>query len=165
MIAPAPAFGYPLRGTYVWLSLRGCGCLHTSVVPENSLGLPLVIGSSRHFLRLLTAGAAIGGLCCRRTGLPLARSGEVRYTHFVPVLAPLGFALTLTHPSIFSQPPLIPKLTRNTQSWQPSRNSTLALPLPGTSAYAAEGLSLPPSLTIRCTRPVLSCASPSFSGT
>ena len=38
----------------------------------------------------------------------------------MPVLAPLGFALTLTHPSIFSQPPLIPKLTRNTQSWPPS---------------------------------------------
>ena len=68
----------------------------------------------------MSAGAAVEGLCCRRTRLPLARSGEVRYTHFMPVLAPLGFALTLTHPSIFSQPPLIPKLTRNTQSWPPS---------------------------------------------
>ena len=165
MMAPVPAFGCPLRDTYVWLSLRGCGCLHTSVVPENSLGRPLVINSSWPFSEAVDRGRRRQRAVLPPDGAAPARSGEVRCTHFMPVLAPLGIALTLTHPSIFSQPPLIPKLTRNTQSWQPSRNSTLALPLPGTSAYAAEGLSLPPSLTIRCTRPVLSCASPSSSGT
>ena len=125
LVAPVPAFGCPLRDTYVWLSLRGCGCLHTSVVPENSLGRPLVINSSWPFSEAVDRGRRRQRAVLPPDGAAPARSGEVRCTHFMPVLAPLGIALTLTHPSIFSQPPLIPKLTRNTQSWQPSAKTSV----------------------------------------